>query len=189
MATEKKTVWLTLDTQVYYSQVFEGNRDNGDMHAETDGVYKTTMRVSDEQIQQLIDLGVPEVQLGYQTFKDSTIDGESFKTYAVKRPHLSKYLKDETTGDAQVMGPPLIFDLNKALEAYNEAGAIGWIKPEFKTPWEMSDGLIGNGTTAKVKMSIYRGKNKAGKPTCMVNLEEIAIVDLVPYAGSGEVRF
>jgi hypothetical protein len=87
------------------------------------------------------------------------------------------------------MGEPLVFDLSKALEAYNKAGAMGYIKPEFKTKWTVKDGLIGNGTRAKVKLSVYRGKNKAGKPTCIVTLEEIAITELVPYEGTGEVRF
>lgn len=188
MANDKKTIWLTLDTQLYYAQVFDGNRDNGDVHAETDGVYKVTLKITNEQRQQLIDLGEQEIKLGYQTFKEATIDGETFTSYVVKRPVKSKHLKDEA-GEAQVMGEPLVFDLNTAFEAWNVAGAIGYIKSEFKTKWTIQDGLLGNGTKAKVKISIYRGKNKAGKPTCIVTLEEIAITELVPYVGSGEVRF
>lgn len=188
MASDKKTVWITLDTQLYYAQVFDENRDNGDVHAETDGVYKVTLKVSPEQVQQLIDLGEQEVKLGYQTFKEVTIGDETFTSYVVKRPVKSKHLKDDV-GEPQVMGEPLVFDLNTAFEAWNAAGAIGYIKPEFKTKWTVQDGLIGNGTKAKVKLSIYRGKNKAGKPTCIVTLEEIAITELVPYVGNGEVRF
>lgn len=188
MATDKKTVWITLDTQLYYAQVFDENRDNGDMHSDTDGVYKVTLKLTPEQKQQLIDLGEQEVKLGYQTFKETTIDGETFTTYTVKRPVQSKYLKDND-GEPQVMGEPLVFDMSKALEAYNAAGAIGFIKPEFKTKWTIQDGLLGNGTKAKVKLSLYRGKNKASKPTFIATLEEIAIIELVPYEGSGEVRF
>lgn len=52
----------------------------------------------------------------------------------------------------------------------------------FITPWdEEVDGLIGNGTTAKIKLSIYSGTNKAGKPTNVVQLESVGILDLVPY--------
>jgi len=189
---DSKTVWVTLDTQIYYAQVFEQNRDTGDMHGETDGVTKVTLRLSDEQIQELMDLGVPEVALGYQTFKDVTIDGETFRSYTAKRPWVSKYLKNED-GSLVEMGAPLVFDYNKAMADYKADGRTGRLKDEDITPWTIDDGLIGNGSKAKVKLSIYRGKNKAGKPTCVVTLEKIAIVDLVPYVGKdgsdGEVRF
>lgn len=192
MTTDKKTVWITLDAQLYWAMLFENNRDKGTMHEETDGVTKATLRITDEQVQQLKDLGVPEQALGYQTFKQTEVDGEAFTSYVVKRPWKSKYLKDVDTGEAQVMGAPLVFDYNKAVAAYKEASETGYLKAEYKTPWDMaSDGLIGNGTKAKVKISIYRGKNKAGKATCLVQLEEVAIVDLVPYEGNSEngVRF
>ncbi len=179
---ESKTLWVTYDAQLYYAQVFEENRDKGEMHSETDGVTKVTLRLSDEDIQDLKNKGVPEVALGYQMFKDLTVDGETFVTYVVKRPWVSKYLKNED-GSAIVMGAPLVFDYNKAAETFKESGGTGFIKDEHITPWSMKDGLIGNGTKAKVKLSIYRGKNKAGKPTCVVTLEKIAITDLVAYEG------
>jgi hypothetical protein len=192
MATEKKTVWITLDTQLYWSQLFEQNRDKGEMHEETDGVCKTTLRLTEAQVEELKSLGVPEQALGYQTFKQTTIEDDTFTSYVVKRPWKSKYLKDPNTGEAQMMGAPLVFDYNTAVEAWKAAAGTGWLKDEYKTPWTVEDGLIGNGTTAKVKLSIYRGKNKAGKPTCVVQLEEVAIVDLVEFTGSnsdGSVRF
>lgn len=186
---DKKTVWLTLDTQLYYAQVFEENRDKGEMHAETDGVTKVTLKLTDEQINSMMKLGVPESALGYQTFKDMTVGDETFRSYVAKRPWVSKYLKADD-GEAQVMGAPVVFDYNKAVEAYQAAGANGIMGDEYITPWTMNDGLIGNGTKAKVKLSIYRGKNKAGKPTCVVTLEKIAITELVPYeAKSGGVMF
>jgi hypothetical protein len=195
MANDKKdskTIWRTLECQIYYPQVFEQNRDNAEMHSESDGVTKVTLRLSDEQIADLMSLGVPESALGYQTFKDVTIDGENFRAYVAKRPWVSKYLIDETTGEKKVMGAPLVFDYNKAMASYEAAGSKGVLGKEHITPWDMDqDGLIGNGTKAKVKLSIYRGKNKAGKPTCVVTLEAVAIMDLVVYEGSGdqEVRF
>jgi len=179
---DAKTVWVTLDTQLYYAQVFEENRDKGEMHSETDGVTKVTLRLTDEQIQDMKDKGVPESALGYQTFKDMTIGDETFRTYTAKRPWVSKYLKNED-GSKVEMGAPLVFDYNKAAETFKEAGGNGFIKDEHITPWLMKDGLLGNGTKAKVKLSIYRGKNKAGKPTCVVTLEKIAITDHVPYEG------
>jgi hypothetical protein len=191
MTTEKKTVWTTLDAQLYWGQLFEQNRDKGDMHTETDGITKATLRLSDEQVDDLKSLGVPEQALGYQTFKQTTVGEETFTTYVVKRPWKSKYLTDKDTGEPQIMGAPLVFDYHKAVEAWKAAAGTGFIGKEFKTPWLLEDGLIGNGTKAKVKLSIYRGKNKAGKATCLVQLEEVAIVDLVEYVGSsdGSVRF
>ena len=184
MANDKeksKTVWLTLDTELYYAQVFEQNRDKAEMHSETDGITKVTLKLTDAQIKEMTDLGVPEIALGYPTFKDITVGEDTFRAYVAKRPWKSKYLKDDD-GNPQIMGAPLVFDYNKALEARNAADTYR-IMPEHKTAWTMDDGLLGNGTKAKVKLSIYRGKNKAGKPTCVVNLEEIAVVELVPYEG------
>ena len=189
---DSKTIWITLDTQIYYPQVFEVNRDKGDMHSETQGVTKVTLKLTDAQIEELKSVGVPATQLGYQTFKDVTIEGENFRAMTVKRPWVSKYLKDDV-GEAQFVGAPMVFDFNKALAAWKESGSIGRIMQDHKTQWVTEDGLLGNGTKAKVKLSIYRGTNKAGKPTCVVQLEEIAIVDLVAYEGTprgdGEVSF
>lgn len=181
---DSKTVWVTFDTTLYYAQVFEGNRDKAEMHSDTDGVTKVTLRLTDEQIQEMIDLGVPETALGYQTFKDVTIDGENFRAYVAKRPWVSKYLKNDDGSPVQ-MGAPVVFDYNKMVQEHKDAGRTGRMKDEDITPWTMEDGLLGNGTKAKVKMSIYRGKNKAGKPTCVVTLEKIAITDLVIYEGNG----
>ena len=188
---KSKTIWKTLECQIYYPQVFEDNRDNGEMHSETEGVTKVTLRLSDDQIADLMSVGVPESALGYQTFKDVTIDGENFRAYIAKRPWVSKYLVDDATGENKVLGAPLVFDYNKAMTSYEAAGSRGVMGKEHITPWAIDDGLIGNGTKAKVKVSIYRGKNKAGKPTCVVTLEAIAIMDLVVYEGSGDqgVRF
>lgn len=181
---DSKTVWVTFDTTLYYAQVFEGNRDKAEMHEATDGVTKVTLRLSDEQIQEMIDLGVPESALGYPTFKDVTIDGENFRAYVAKRPWVSKYLKNEDGSPVQT-GAPVVFDYNKMVQEHKDAGRTGRMKDEDITPWTIDDGLIGNGTKAKVKLSIYRGKNKAGKPTCVVTLEKIAITDLVVYEGNG----
>lgn len=192
MANEKKTVWKIYDCPIYYAKVFESNRDMAEMFDGVQGIYKVTMALTPEQIQDLKDSGVPETALGYQTFKEMTIGDDQITSYVAKRPHVSKNLKDEVTGEPQFMGPPLVFDYNKAVEAWKEAGGIGFVTKDHKTPWTMEDGLIGNGTKAKVKLSIYRGKNKANKPTCVVTLEEVAIVDLVRYENNisdDEVRF
>lgn len=184
MATEKKskTVWVTLhDVTLYYAQLFENNRDKGDMHSETDGITKVTISLTDEQEKELLGLGVPASALGYQTFKDYTIDGVNFRGMVVKRPWVSKYLKDED-GNPQFVGAPKVFDFNKAVAAFKADGGNGRIMDSHKTDWDnTTDGLIGNGSKAKVKLSVYRGTNKAGKPTCVVQLEEVAVTEHVKY--------
>jgi hypothetical protein len=179
---KSKTVWVTLsDVTLYYPQLFEGNRDNGTMHSETNGVTKVTVALTDAQEQELLGLGVPAVALGYQTFKDMTIDGVNFRGAVFKRPWDSKYLKNED-GSPQHMGAPKVFDFNNAMEAWKAAGATGRIMDDHKTSWDSrEDGLIGNGSKGKVKLSVYRGTNKAGKPTCVVQLEEVAVTELVKY--------
>jgi hypothetical protein len=177
-----KTVWVTLhDVTLYYPQLFEGNRDRGDMHSETDGITKVTISVTDEQEQELLDLGVPVSSMGYQTFKDYTIDGINFRGMVAKRPWISKYLKDDE-GNPRLLGAPKVFDFNKAIAAFKASGGVGRIMDEHKTQWDVAtDGLIGNGSKGKVKLSVYRGTNKAGKPTCVVQLEEVAITEHVKY--------
>jgi len=191
---DSKTVWVTLhDVTLYYPQLFESNRDKGDVHADTQGVTKVTVALSDEQEKELLGLGVPATALGYQTFKNYTIDGVNFRGAVFKRPWFSKYLKDDE-GNPQFVGAPKVFDFNKAVELWKEAGGTGRIMDNHKVQWKIeTDGLIGNGSKAKVKISVYRGTNKAGKPTCVIQLEEVAITDLVKYdrppQDEDEIRF
>jgi hypothetical protein len=163
------------------------------MHSETNGVTKVTVALTGAQEQEMLGLGVPAVALGYQTFKDYTIDGVNFRGAVFKRPWDSKYLKNED-GSPQHMGAPKVFDFNKAMEDWKAAGGTGRIMDDHKTSWDSSvDGLIGNGSKGKVKLSVYRGTNKAGKPTCVVQLEEVAVTELVKYdaptRGENEVSF
>ena len=180
MADDRKTNWVTLDTTIYYAQVFEGNRDKAEMHSATDGVTKVTLILTQDQVDTLKEMGVPETALGYDTFKKRDFAGDDW-TYVAKRPWVSKYLKEED-GSNKVMGAPLVFDYNAALERWQEAGATGGLGDHI-VPWTQEDGLLGNGTKAKVKLSVYVGKNKAGKATSVVQLESVAIVELVPYEG------
>jgi hypothetical protein len=183
MADNKsKTVWVTLhDVTLYYPKLFDFNRDTGDMHNDTQGVTKVTIALTEAQEKELLGLGVPVASLGYQTFKDMTVDGVNFRGFTVKRPWYSKYIKEDD-GSFKFVGAPKVFDYNEAVEAWKAAGAQGRITDSQKTSWDVdSKGLIGNGSKAKVKLTVYRGTNKAGKATCVVQLEEVAITELVPY--------
>ncbi len=174
-----KTKWITLDTTLYYAQVFEKNRDKAEMHEKTDGVTKVTIVLDEDQHKKLLDMGIPAVQLGYDTFKPAEFAGGAL-VYVAKRPGVSKSLKDDD-GQPKLMGEPLVFDYNKAVEAYKADNATGIMTDKHITKWTMEDGLIGNETKAKVKLSVYVGTNKAGKPTNVTTLESIGITELVAY--------
>lgn len=177
MASNGKTKVIILDVLLHYVKVFEENRDMGNDkvdHSDTDGIYSVDLELTLEQVDQLKALGVPAATLGYQTFKKRE-EGDNY-TFKVKRPHVSKYLKDDE-GKRQVMGPPLVFDYNAALKAWDEAGRAGRFD-EYIAPWKMADGLIGNGTRAKVKLSVYKGK------ATIVTLERIGFTELVQYTGA-----
>jgi subtilisin family serine protease len=182
---ETKTKWITLECPIFYAQVFEDNRDKAEMHSDVQGVTKVTMGLTEDQVNTLKEMGIPAVMLGYQTFKKNpALVGDDMYTFVAKRPWVSKYIKDDN-GEPLVMGAPEVFDYNAAVDKWREAGSVGKLN-DYITPWTMEDGLIGNGTIAKVKLSIYNGKNKAGKPTNVTTLEAVAIVDHVPYEGSGD---
>ncbi|CAB4139071.1 hypothetical protein UFOVP346_18 [uncultured Caudovirales phage] len=177
MATTGKTKVVILDAILHYAKVFEENRDMGNDkvdHSDTDGIYSVDLELTLEQVDQLKALGVPAVALGYQTFKKRE-EGDTY-TYKVKRQHLSKNLKDDS-GNRQMMGAPLVFDYNAALKAWDDNSRAGRFD-EFIVPWKMSDGLIGNGTRAKVKLSVYKGR------ATIVTLERIGFTELVQYTGT-----
>lgn len=181
MANETKTKWIVLDTTLYYARVFEANRDKADMHSESDGVTSVSLILTAEQVQDLMDMGIPKSALGYDTFKKRDFAGDDL-VYTAKRPWVHKYLKEDDGTPVQ-MGEPEIFDYKAALERWNTAGATGSLRDHI-VQWTIDDGLLGNGTKAKVKLSVYNGKNKAGKATNVTTLESIAITDLVVYESS-----
>lgn len=174
MAQEYKTKYYTFDTELYYARVFEGNRDNGEMYADTEGCYNVAVTLTDEQINDFVKMGVPRKALGYDTFKPLDVaDGKM--TMRLKRTHLHKRFNNDD-GSRRVNGPPAVFDYNKAVEAWKAAGGKGGMVDEYTTPWDMEkDGLLGNGTKAKVKVSIYKGR------ATIVTLEKIAVVEQVKY--------
>lgn len=167
------TEWKTYDCVINYAQVFERNMDKGvgdnDAAAKvrsTEGQFKVTMLVTDEVKQQMIDDGIPEVSLGWSQFKE---DGEGLWAYVVKRPNLSPF-KDED-GEPVYFGPPRVVDWKATKEAKE---AVDWD----------SEVNIGNGSTGKVKLSIYKNGNKR-----IIRLESVAVDELVEYTPQEGIKW
>jgi hypothetical protein len=177
--TKSKSV--IVDAILYYPKVFLENRDMGNEHvdlSETDGMYKVDLLLDDANVKKLEEAGMPKKFGAFPAFKPAEHEGQSYKKYTAKRPHLSKYLTDEA-GDRRVMGPPVVFDFNAYQEAYKAAGGQGKAD-EHIVPLTIQDGLIGNGTKAKVRLNIYKGMKAT-----IVTLERIGITDLVVYETAG----
>lgn len=175
-----KSKSVIVDAILYYPKVFLQNRDMGNEkvdRSDTEGVYKVELLLDPNNVKKLEDAGVPKKFGAFQTFKDAEHEGVSYKQYTAKRPHLSKYLLDEA-GDRKVMGPPLVFDYNTFQDAYKAAGGQGK-SDDHITPWTIQDGLIGNGTKAKVRLNVYKGVKAT-----IVTLERIGITDYVGWETS-----
>lgn len=176
-----KSKSVIVDAILYYPKVFLENRDMGNEHvdrSDTEGVYKVELFLDTDNVKKLEEAGVPKKFGAFPTFKDAEHEGKSYKKFTAKRPHLSKYLLDEA-GDRKVMGPPLVFDFNTFQEVYKAAGGQGK-SDDYITPWTIQDGLIGNGTKAKVRLNVYKGVKAT-----IVTLERIGIVDHVVYETAG----
>lgn len=176
------TDWKVYDCKLQYARVFEHNMDMGgdDNDAAqkvkaTEGQFVTNMIVDEATKAQMIADGIPDVSMGYTMFKE-IMEGEGDNErptgeyiYRVKRPNLSPFKDDD--GNPQYFGPPNIVDYNATVEAGEQ---VKW-DPEV---------LLGNGTTAKVKLSIYKNGKKR-----IIRLESIGVLDLVEYEPQDQVRF
>lgn len=196
MTTQNKTRFITLDAELEYAQVFYENRDMGNDqvdHSDTDGMYKVTLILDEANRDKAIEAGCPAKQGAHDQFKPFDRDGVTLYKTNVRRPHLHPRFmqRDENGQDTDqrlVVGPPKVFDLNAALAAWSEADEKGRVD-DYATAWTMEDGLLGNGTKAKVKLAIQSGvgvHGKAkGKKFSRVELVAIGFTDLVEYVGGG----
>lgn len=193
--SQNKTKYVTLDAELEYAQVFYENRDMGNEqvdHSDTDGVYKVTLILDEENKEKAIQAGCPEKQGAYFQFKPFERDGKTLYKFTVRRPHLHpKFMVRDADGqdtdERLVLGAPQVFDLNRAKEAWVAAGEKGRLD-QYSIPWTQDDGLLGNGTKGKVKLSIQTGvgvHGKAkGKRFTKVELMGVGITNLVEYAGA-----
>lgn len=171
-----KTTFHRIPAEFKYAKVFEHNRDMGNAdrggdvdYSDIDGQYQLVAVISEETKDNMVAWGVPEESMGYKQFKP--VEDGKFE-YRFKRPHKSKWLKDDD-GNRVVMGPPEVVDL-PASEAKMEAEG-GSKLFEHLVYWP-SDELIGNGSSGFVKFQVYANGKKR-----IVTLESVGIVDHVPF--------
>jgi len=153
MADGKKTKYGVFEGSLYYARVFNDNMDTSDFHENTQGQYNVMFVPKDnEEINRMVGLGFPETAMGNKMIKP--IDAADGKVgMKLKRPNVH---------------PSGIDDFG---------GAPAVTKGTTTSKWDfVEDGALGNGTTAKVKLSIY-GEGS----TASVRLEKIGILDHVPY--------
>jgi hypothetical protein len=177
---QTKTVKMTGKLQ--YARFFEDNRDMGNPeqgidYADTDGLYKATLLVTEEEMNNAVSQGLPARQGAFDMFKP--VEDGLFR-YNLKRPHLHKHFMqlDEDgnqTSERLVVGPPFVFDLKAFGDAYKADQSV---KP---TDFAWDDRLIGNDTFATVKLSVRTGTSAKGKVFQTVQLEQVGIIDLVVY--------
>ena len=105
----KDTVYKIYEGKAKWARLFPHNMDKGEGDndaAETiravGGQYKMDFLVDDATKAKMIEDGIPETSLGYAQFKKD--DETGLWVYKAKRPHLSKYLKED--GEQVEFGPP-----------------------------------------------------------------------------------
>lgn len=176
------TDYKVYDCKLEYARVFTHNMDKGSDDndaarkvASTEGQFVTNMLVTDEVKAAMIADGIPEKSMGYQMFQevmegtgdDARPTGEW--RYRAKRPNLSPFKDDD--GNPQYFGPPNVVDYPATAEAGEQV------------KWD-EEVLLGNGTEAKVKLSIYKNGSKR-----IIRLESIGVMKLVEYVPADVVRF
>jgi hypothetical protein len=174
-----KSTYHRIPAEFKYAKVFEHNRDmgNGDNvdHSDIDGQYQLVAVISEETKDEMVRWGVPESAMGWQQFKPAE-DGRF--EYRFKRPHKSKYMKNDD-GSQVVLGPPEVIDLPASQERMEaEGGSKLW---EHLVQWP-SDELIGNGSSGYVKFSLYKG----AKGKTIITLESVAVENHVPFESDGD---
>ena len=184
---ESNTTWKTYSCKLKYAKVFNDNMDTGldkegnpieEDWAQTirdrGGKWSVDMLVSDAVKARMINDGIPEVTLGWDQFHpDDDFDGYPWR-YSAKRYVVTGF-KDEK-GKPVLNEPPTLGNLKETYE--DEEGKIR------ASLWTREDGLIGNGTDAKVTLSIYKNKNKR-----VITLQKIGLVNVVPYEEEDFVMF
>lgn len=149
---------------VTWAKLFTENMDKADFHMEKgDGAYTCNFYFKNEEdIQKLIDAGMPESQLGYDTFREPEefMDDDSNKYMKLKRYHKGPFLTDE--GVDIYGGPPVVYDHTDGPSS---------------TEWDFQySGPLGNGTEVKVILELWSTKRGKG-----VRLLEVAVIDQVSF--------
>ena len=189
-----KTTYVQINAFLNWAKVFEQNRDtaerakkNGVTHK---GVIKFLEKYDGQYLVDVVpatedDLAKAQAVLtdvlygGNPRYKDSDLGAG--KSFQLSRRHDDKHtFKDRETGQ------PKEFDFGGQPEI------VWWNDDKGKgTPWDIeTDGLIGNGTLAVVKFSVYMSE-ATPSASDTVRLEKIGIIDHVAFESdnNGGERF
>lgn len=148
-----KSKYGVFEGEIFYARVFKANMDDSEYHEKTSGQFNLMFVPKDsDEINRMVSMGFPETAMGNEMIKP--IDAaEGRMGMKLKRPN---------------MHPSGIEDFG---------GAPTVTKGLTNTQWDfVEDGALGNGTTAKVKLSIY-GQGA----TASVRLEKVGVLNHVPY--------
>ena len=183
-----QTKYVQIDAFLNWAKVFPENRDtaesarrNGVTHkgvlkglAAWEGQYVVEVVPATQEDFDKVKAVVTDIKYGgADRYKQSDLGcGSSFQ---LSRKHLDKYtFKDRETGEDKE------FDFGGAPE-------IVWFNDDKgkNVPYEReTDGLIGNGTKAKVKFSVYMSGD-APSESDTIRLEKLGIIDHVAYESDG----
>ena len=161
-----------VECQLEWTRLREDNRDMGpedgsDLSRKIEskqGQYIVDCLISDEEEKTMLEQGVPNKGLHAGNWKTNK---EGNRLYKAKRGHFNPMFKDKDTGEMGVVtGPPKVFKL---------------VDGEY-LPWDWeTDGLIGNGSKATVKLDVYKDR--------VVTMEKVCINELVVYEAEEEGGF
>ena len=149
----KKTKYGVFEGELLYARVFTDNMDDSEYHEKTSGQYNVVFIPKDDaELNKMVDMGFPEVSMGNKMIKEWEAAGGR-KGMKLKRPNVHP----------------------SGIEDFGGAPAV--THGTTNKTWDfIEDGALGNGTKAKVKISIY-GEGA----TASVRLEKIGVLEHVPY--------
>lgn len=158
MAKNKDAKEIYVDGELYYARIFIDNIDTSDWHEKTEGQFNTVFVPKDEEtLQLMIDSGFPEESMGNRMIKPIPA-ADNRLGVKLKRPN------KHPSGYENFGGAPIV------------------THGTTHKPWDyIEDGALGNGTKAKVKISIY-GEGS----TASVRIEKVGILDHVPFDDTPE---
>jgi len=173
-----KTVYVTIKAVLEYAKVFPENRDMPDnathagikkMLKAADGQYSVNVYPTDEaELNKAFGPLEHEMYGGHARLKEGNSEFGVGKFFALKRKHSD--IKETVKGEVNFGGAPEV---------------VHWGEDNKNTPWSFEDdGLLGNGTEAIVKFSVYGTGDSQS-----VRLEKIGIVNHVAYEQADGERF
>lgn len=172
MAGTTKTHFIV--APVRYVKVHEQDKDMGNGgkidFSDENGRFSLTAVLTEDQKAELVSNGCPEKSMGWDMFK---LDKDGNPTYNFKRPHTHKKMRDRKTNERVVFGAPDVFDMDKSMAAWKEAGT-GELRDHLVMWDREEDGIIWNGSVCKIKYSVYKGD----KDVTVVRLESVAVLEL-----------